>query len=64
MFICSHQLEYLGHVIGPDVVSTDTSKVEVVKKWPSPTNIKILKGFLDITQYYSEYVQRYVIISL
>jgi hypothetical protein len=32
MFICSHQLEYLGHVIGPDVVSTDTSKVEVVKK--------------------------------
>lgn len=35
-------ISYLGHVIGTDSVSTDPSKIEDVRQWPSPTNAKEL----------------------
>jgi hypothetical protein len=30
------QLKYLGHVIGVQGVSTDPTKVPIVKNWPTP----------------------------
>jgi hypothetical protein len=33
-------LEYLGHIIGQHGVSTDPTKIEAVKNWPTPTNVK------------------------
>lgn len=38
-------VEYLGHVISVQGVSTDPSKVQAIQQWPSPTNIKQLRGF-------------------
>lgn len=34
------QLEYVGHVISREGVSTDPSKISAMKEWPQPTNIK------------------------
>ena len=34
------KLEYLGHVISKDGVSTDPAKVQAVKDWPVPTTVK------------------------
>ena len=36
----SNFMEYLGHYIPAARVSTDRRKIEVVVKWPIPTNIK------------------------
>jgi hypothetical protein len=44
------ELEYLGHVIGKNGVSTDKSKVTAVLQWPEPTSMKALKGFLGLTR--------------
>ncbi|KAL0371095.1 UNVERIFIED_CONTAM: putative mitochondrial protein [Sesamum angustifolium] len=40
-------IEYLGHIITKEGVSTDPSKVECMKNWAQPRNIKELRGFLD-----------------
>ncbi|GKC98876.1 retrotransposon-related protein [Tanacetum coccineum] len=57
------QVEYLGHVITGEGVSTDSSKVKARQDWPIPVNIKKLRGFLGLTGYYRRFIKNYAAIS-
>jgi hypothetical protein len=43
------EIDYLGHFISDQGVRTDPSKLKVMSKWPIPTTIKFLRGFLGLT---------------
>jgi hypothetical protein len=44
-------IEYLGHVISHKGVAVDPSKVDSVTNWPTPRNVKGVRGFLGLTSY-------------
>ena len=53
------QLHYLGHVINSLGIATDPQKVEAVKNWAPPNNVKELEQFLGTVNYYSKFIPEY-----
>lgn len=49
----------LGHIISKDGVATDPAKIETVKSWPCPSNVKELKSFLGFSGYYRRFIEHY-----
>ena len=56
-------INYLGHVVSAQGVSTDPSKVATVQAWPQPSDVKQLRSFLGRTWYYRKFVKHYAMIA-
>ena len=59
----SDQVEFCGHVVSKDGVSTAQSKVESIKAFPVPVNVSTLRSFLGLANYYRRYVEHYAHIA-
>lgn len=57
------EMQYLGHVISQEEVSTDLAKIFAILEWPIPSNVKHIRVFLGITGYYRRFFKNYAQLS-
>jgi hypothetical protein len=46
------RVEFLGHVVSSKGVETEAKKVQMIRDWPKPENVKELMSFLGLCNYY------------
>ena len=52
-------VKYLGHIIENGTIRVDLDKVAAVQTWPAPTFVKEVQQFLDLANYYHEYIKNF-----
>ena len=57
--ILQEQFLYLGHIISKEGIRPDPKKIEAVAKMPAPTNVKQLRSFLGLCNYYRKFIKNY-----
>ncbi|KAL4020921.1 hypothetical protein IC575_019709 [Cucumis melo] len=53
------RISYLGHFILEQGIEADPEKIRAVSEWPTPTNVRKVRGFLGLTGYYRRFVKNY-----
>jgi len=59
---CSfHQdkIKFLGFIIGAEGLQMDESKVQVIRDWPTPRQIKDIQSFLEFANFYRRFIRGY-----
>jgi len=55
-FLFRNEVEYLGHLVSSEGIKPCANKVEAVKEWPTPENLKEVRGFLGLASYYRRFI--------
>ena len=53
------QMNYLGHVVSKEGVSTDPEKIKAVTEWPQPTTVTEIRPFLGFVSYYRWFIPNF-----
>ena len=57
------EITFLGHILNENGIKADPKKVEAVKKFPIPKNVKNIKEFLGLAGYYRRFINNFANIS-
>ncbi|GJP56055.1 hypothetical protein CLOM_g15120 [Closterium sp. NIES-68] len=57
------KVQFLGHIVSAQGVHVDPKKIEAVRTWKSPENVKELQQFLGFANYYNRFVPQYAKIT-
>jgi len=56
---CQLQMNFLGHVMGPEAITTDPQRIAAILSYPAPRNQKQLRQFLGICGFHHKVVINY-----
>lgn len=57
-FLCK-EVAFLGHVITPEGIKPNPSKIEAIQKYTLPKTVKEIKAFLGLVGYYRRFIQNF-----
>ena len=53
---CLNEIKYLGHIVSAKGIAADPVKVDAIKAYPTPNNIKEVQRFLGLAGWYHRFV--------
>lgn len=53
------RIEYLGHIVSSQGVEPVPAKIQAMQEWPTPSSLKMLRGFLGLTGFYRKFIKDY-----
>ena len=54
--ILQREVKFLGHVVPENCLKIDSAKMEAVASWPEPQNLKDIRSFAELCEWYCEFV--------
>ncbi|GJP64958.1 hypothetical protein CLOP_g21890 [Closterium sp. NIES-67] len=57
------KFQFLGHMVSAQGVHVDPKKIEAVRTWKTPENVKEMQQFLGFANYYNRFVPQYAKIT-
>lgn len=57
--LVTNEIQFLGFVMNEDGITTAPEKVEVIRNFPIPKNLKQLQSFLGVCNYYRKFHKNY-----
>ena len=58
-----NNIEYLGNIITDDGIQVNPEKIQAVKNWEAPQNMKKVQRFLGLCKYYRRFVKDFATIT-
>lgn len=58
-----NEVEFLGYIVGYNVIKTDPRKIETIQNYPLPTTLRQLRSFLGMSGYYRKFIKNYALIT-
>ena len=55
----ARKIGFLGVVIEPNEIEMEAKKVDGVLNWPQPKNVKDVRKFLGLTNYYRRFIKNF-----
>ena len=59
-FFFQSKVLFLGHTLSKEGISPNPEKVQKVKDWPVPSNVKEVHSFLGLASYYRRFIPQFV----
>ena len=53
---CCAEVKYLGYIVNEDGLKTDDDKVKPILEYPAPFNVRQLRRFLGMIEWYSRFI--------
>ena len=57
------EIRYLGHIVSRDGVKADPEKLRAITSYPIPRDVKELRQFLGLANYYRRFIEGYSVIA-